>query len=139
MFNTILNTPLLISGTTAPVALETLKTLTVSSCVQFFGKRAHKRQKRAHKRQKRAKYLKIGQKYTKLENNFKKCRWLRAIIARNKLLEEVRLSHNSEDKWSLFMAGSYVPILEINKKVTLSRCNTSLSFISFLKTERRLM
>ena len=132
MFNTILNTPLLISGTTAPVALETLKTLTVLSCVQFFGKRAHKRQKRA-------KYLKIGQKYTKLENNFKKCRWLRAIIARNKLLEEVRLSHNSEDKWSLVMAGSYVPILEINKKVTLSRCNTSLSFISFLKTERRLM
>ena len=47
------------------------------------------------------------------------------------------ISHYTEEVIS--RAGSHEPILEISKKANLSRCVTSLSLISFLKTERRLI
>ena len=47
------------------------------------------------------------------------------------------ISHYSEEVTS--RAGSHEPIPEISKKANLSRCVTSLSLISFLKTEKRLI
>ena len=55
------------------------------ACVRFFRKRA----KKNLKREKKGKIFEnFWQKCTKFENISKKGRWLRAIIARNKLLEK---------------------------------------------------
>ena len=47
------------------------------------------------------------------------------------------ISHYCEDVIS--RTGSHEPILEISERENLSRCVTSLSLTSFLKTERRLI
>ena len=57
-----------------------------------------KKKKNVKKGGKKAKYLKIWSKITKLENILKKGRWLRAIIARNKLLEKALISEHQSEK-----------------------------------------